>query len=88
MIALVDLAFVKRSRERKGFIIFVFGFSAGNICCRCLLNHGGSRREGQGCRPKGLQFETKNGKANKADLEATIQKESANIDAHTAEIED
>ena len=69
----MGLTFVKRSRESKGFIIFVFGSSAGNICCRCLLNHGGSRRERQSCRPKGLQFEAKSGKANKADTRLTTK---------------
>jgi len=39
-------------------------------------------------RSKDLQFEIKTGKANKADLEATIQKETANSDALTAKIED
>jgi len=39
-------------------------------------------------RSKDLQFEIKTGKGNKADLEATIQKESANADALTAKIED
>lgn len=39
-------------------------------------------------RSKDLQFEIKTGKANKADLEATIQKESANSDALSAKIED
>jgi len=39
-------------------------------------------------RSKDLQFEIKTGKGNKADLEATIQKESANTDALTAKIED
>jgi len=39
-------------------------------------------------RSKDLQFEIKTGKGNKADLEATIQKESANSDALTAKIED
>jgi len=39
-------------------------------------------------RSKDLQFEIKTGKGNKADLEASIQKESANIDALTAKIDD
>jgi chromosome segregation ATPase len=39
-------------------------------------------------RSKDLQFEIKTGKGNKADLEATIQKETANTDALTAKIED
>jgi hypothetical protein len=39
-------------------------------------------------RSKDLQFEIKTGKANKADLEATIQKETANSDALSAKIED
>jgi len=39
-------------------------------------------------RSKDLQFEIKTGKGNKADLEATIQKESANSDALSAKIED
>merc|ERR1719486_981680 len=39
-------------------------------------------------RSKDLQFEIKTGKANKADLEATIAKEAANSDALTAKIED
>jgi len=39
-------------------------------------------------RSKDLQFEIKTGKANKADLEASIQKETANTDALTAKIDD
>jgi len=39
-------------------------------------------------RSKDLQFEIKTGKTNKADLEATIQKETANTDALTAKIDD
>merc|ERR1719178_261903 len=39
-------------------------------------------------RSKDLQFEIKTGKANKADLEATIAKETATSDALTAKIED
>jgi len=39
-------------------------------------------------RSKDLQFEIKTGKGNKADLEATIQKETANSDALSAKIED
>merc|ERR1719238_1611267 len=39
-------------------------------------------------RSKDLQFEIKKGKADKAELEATIQKESANSDALSAKIED
>jgi len=39
-------------------------------------------------RSKDLQFEIKTGKGNKADLEATIQKETANSDALSAKIDD
>jgi len=39
-------------------------------------------------RSKDLQFEIKTGKANAADLEATIQKETANAEELTAKIED
>merc|ERR1719486_1145001 len=39
-------------------------------------------------RSKDLQFEIKTGKANKADLEATIEKETANSDALSAKIDD